>query len=87
STSRLSTVDSTVNVRGNGHNTFLGGLIGFNTEGAVNNASASGSVNGNNAQAVGGLVGKSLASRYSNVSAAGNVTGGARANVGGLIGE
>ncbi|MFP3520501.1 GLUG motif-containing protein, partial [Pseudomonas sp. SIMBA_077] len=47
STSRLSTVDSTVNVRGNGHNTFLGGLIGFNTEGAVNNASASGSVNGN----------------------------------------
>ncbi|MCS4261463.1 filamentous hemagglutinin family protein [Pseudomonas protegens] len=87
STSRLSTVDSTVNVRGNGRNTFLGGLIGFNTEGAVNNASASGSVNGNNAQAVGGLVGKSLASRYSNVSAAGNVTGGARANVGGLIGE
>ncbi|MCB2251433.1 filamentous hemagglutinin N-terminal domain-containing protein [Pseudomonas chlororaphis] len=86
SVTRLSNVSSSVSIKGSGRNGYYGGLVGFNNGGAVSNASASGDVTSDNAQAIGGLIGHNSSGALSNASASGNVTGGRTQWIGGLVG-
>ncbi|MGE7958645.1 GLUG motif-containing protein [Pseudomonas sp. NPDC089530] len=86
SATRLTNVSSTVNVKGTGRNGYFGGLVGFNNGGAVTNASASGSVTGDNALAIGGLIGFNSGGALTNASANGTVSGTRTQALGGLIG-
>ncbi|OLF55856.1 GLUG motif-containing protein [Pseudomonas chlororaphis] len=86
SATRLTNVSSSVSVKGTGKDGFFGGLIGHNNGGTVTNASATGSVTGNNAQAIGGLIGYNNGGTVTNASASGDVSGVRTQNIGGLIG-
>ncbi|MEJ0011639.1 MAG: filamentous hemagglutinin N-terminal domain-containing protein [Bauldia sp.] len=72
---------------------YVGGLVGQQTGGAITNSYATGNVTapGNTIfggiPAVGGLVGQNMGGGLSNDYATGSITGGAYATVGGLVGR
>jgi hypothetical protein len=88
------TVDGTATIRhshatGNivGGDSYLGGLVGKNTQGSIERCSASGTVRGGT-NCIGGLVGASLSSGMIEYSYAYGATGNAQAcRVGGLVGH
>jgi filamentous hemagglutinin family protein len=71
-----------------GNNTMnVGGLVGANYGGMINNSYTTATVNGLNASNIGGLVGLSGGGSIANSYAAGAVTSTVSTNVGGLVGN
>ncbi len=87
----VSVCHSEGNVTGTGNNNtndrdYLGGLIGYLNDSAVNNSYSLCTVTGSSYYEVGGLVGKTSSSYVANCYSAGSVTGIGGNSIGGLIG-
>ncbi len=65
----------------------LGGLVGNNSQGAIETAEATGKVSGGSNSRVGGLIGYNLGGSVAHAISRGDVSGGFNSLVGGLVGH
>ncbi len=72
---------------GPGGGADLGGLVGNNSQGAIETAEATGKVSGGSNSRVGGLIGYNLGGSVAHAISRGDVSGGFNSLVGGLVGH
>ncbi|MFH4077603.1 GLUG motif-containing protein, partial [Acinetobacter baumannii] len=65
----------------------LGGLVGNNSQSAIETAEATGKVSGGSNSRVGGLIGHNLGGSVAHAISRGDVSGGFNSLVGGLVGH
>lgn len=84
-TGTIRRVYSSGNVTGSSSNSFVGGLVGNNYRGVIQQGYVSGTIKGNSY--VGGITGRNYSGSLADVSFIGTLTSTTKTSVGGLIGE